>query len=317
MKFITTLSLLFFSLLSFGQNSKDKVIYLDSIGIETDSSNFYTKEVIEDYNLEKTSYTIKEYNKDNKLLVSKTVKDKKFFELDGEYTEYYTNGNLKAKLTYNDHKKTGDARAWYESGNLKLEGNYTVTKDSADFYIKNYWDENQVQKVINGEGIYVESEKTTKKDTLLFTVGQIVKGKKHGHWKNLNDGFPIVEDKYENGVLISGKITYSENESYTYKEIKINASPNEGMKEFRKKVSLSIRMPDVETSINIKTLTGFVIDSEGKLTDIKILSYTSPLINDEILRVLNKAPKWKPGYYRGKPVKSNFKLPIQAVIGEY
>ena len=77
-KFVFT-AVLFFSLVSFGQSSNDKVVYLDSLGLETDSISFKTKKVIEDFNLEKNIYNVKEYSSQNILLVSKQIKSKNAF----------------------------------------------------------------------------------------------------------------------------------------------------------------------------------------------------------------------------------------------
>ncbi len=55
----------------------------------------------------------------------------------------------------------------------------------------------------------------------------------------------------------------------------------------------------------------FVVDVDGKLTDIKVIKDIGAGTATEIIKVLKGSPKWKPGYNaEGKPVKTFFSLPI-------
>lgn len=46
-----------------------------------------------------------------------------------------------------------------------------------------------------------------------------------------------------------------------------------------------------------------VIDEYGKPTNFKILRGQSELLNNEVEKLVQKMPKWKPGKLKGKPVK--------------
>ncbi|MFA5971494.1 MAG: energy transducer TonB [Lentimicrobiaceae bacterium] len=54
----------------------------------------------------------------------------------------------------------------------------------------------------------------------------------------------------------------------------------------------------------------FVIDSDGKVADIKLLRGPGGGLNEEALRVVRMMPKWKPGTRKGKPVRVLFNMPI-------
>ncbi len=54
----------------------------------------------------------------------------------------------------------------------------------------------------------------------------------------------------------------------------------------------------------------FVISSEGKVTDIKLLGGPEGGLNEEALRVVGLMPKWKPGTRKGKPVSVLFNMPV-------
>jgi len=59
-----------------------------------------------------------------------------------------------------------------------------------------------------------------------------------------------------------------------------------------------------------KVIVQFVINTKGKVTDIKILRGLDPDIDNEIIRILKNSPLWVPGKQAGKPVKQQFVLQI-------
>jgi TonB family protein len=54
----------------------------------------------------------------------------------------------------------------------------------------------------------------------------------------------------------------------------------------------------------------FVIESDGKVADIKLLRGPGGELNEEALRVVGLMPKWNPGTRKGKPVRVLFNMPI-------
>lgn len=54
----------------------------------------------------------------------------------------------------------------------------------------------------------------------------------------------------------------------------------------------------------------FVIESSGKVADIKLLRGLGGGLSEEALRVVGLMPNWKPGTRKGKPVRVLFNMPI-------
>ena len=54
----------------------------------------------------------------------------------------------------------------------------------------------------------------------------------------------------------------------------------------------------------------FVVNEKGEILDPKLIKKLGAGCDEEALRVLKKI-KFKPGYVKGKPVKSRFTLPIR------
>lgn len=59
-----------------------------------------------------------------------------------------------------------------------------------------------------------------------------------------------------------------------------------------------------------RVVVGFSVETDGTLTDILILHSVDPDLDEEALRVVKCMPKWIPGEYDGKPIKSNYVFPL-------
>lgn len=55
----------------------------------------------------------------------------------------------------------------------------------------------------------------------------------------------------------------------------------------------------------------FVVDTNGKIINSKILRGIGKAFDDEVLRVIRLMPKWKPGLQRSKPVRVRMNLPVE------
>ena len=67
----------------------------------------------------------------------------------------------------------------------------------------------------------------------------------------------------------------------------------------------------INKKIEGTVLIEFVIEKDGKVTNVKPLVPLSSECDSEAIRVVKKMPKWKPGTNDGKPVRCYFNLPIR------
>lgn len=74
-----------------------------------------------------------------------------------------------------------------------------------------------------------------------------------------------------------------------------------------------LRYPDaaVRDGIQGRVLVDFIIDENGKVTDVKVLKGVDPLLDDEAVRVIAASPAWKPGLVRGRKVKAEISLYVE------
>lgn len=60
----------------------------------------------------------------------------------------------------------------------------------------------------------------------------------------------------------------------------------------------------------------FIVDKEGKVSDIIALTEWGFGMEAEVMRILRKAPKWEPAILNEKPVKAYRKQPITFMVEE-
>lgn len=85
-----------------------------------------------------------------------------------------------------------------------------------------------------------------------------------------------------------------------------------GQQELMHYLQKSLRYPRIARELNVqgKVVTQFVINEDGSISDISILSSPGCGCDEEAIRVIQSMPKWKPGTQQGAPVKVYFKLPL-------
>lgn len=85
-----------------------------------------------------------------------------------------------------------------------------------------------------------------------------------------------------------------------------------GLDKFRNWVMGKIQYPSIAQSMNIQgtVVLSFIIERDGSLTNIEVLSSADSVLDKEAIRVVGMSPKWEPGRQRDTPVRVKFTLPI-------
>ncbi|MBO4851646.1 MAG: energy transducer TonB [Prevotella sp.] len=69
-------------------------------------------------------------------------------------------------------------------------------------------------------------------------------------------------------------------------------------------------------SIEGRVVLSFVVETDGSITDPKVVRGVHPLLDEEALRVAKLMPKWEPGYQNGNPVRVKYNIPVTFKLGE-
>eukprot|EP01026_Neomeris_dumetosa_P001581 TRINITY_DN103907_c0_g1_i3.p1 TRINITY_DN103907_c0_g1~~TRINITY_DN103907_c0_g1_i3.p1 ORF type:complete len:284 (+),score=57.80 TRINITY_DN103907_c0_g1_i3:194-1045(+) len=97
-----------------------------------------------------------------------------------------------------------------------------------------------------------------------------------------------------------------------------SAEPVGGYAAFYKFVKKNMKYPNQAKRMGVegKVYVQFVIDKDGTITNVNVIRGIGAGCDEEAARVMNLAPKWKPGKQRGRSVKQRIVLPINFKLGQ-
>ena len=125
-------------------------------------------------------------------------------------------------------------------------------------------------------------------------------GNKEGIAKNNEEGLFRYYDLQSNEI-----------DSTTLKKLnsigEILPSYNGGINQFHICIAQNIDSLNIK---NEKFKVDFVINQNGKVTDVKIASSTNPYLNDRIIHFFENSPRWNPGFQRFRFVKVKMSIPL-------
>ena len=164
---------------------------------------------------------------------------------------------------------------------------------------------------------------------VLYKAPNWVAAKRGGKPVSLEMKIPL-EFKLKEPVLINSRITNNAQTSdkvfsdSSNKSDGINSVKNSGNKatgtetkpeyspglsRFYQFIAQNYRTPDVE-GLKGKVIVSFVVDTDGTLTDFKVIKDLGFGTGIEAIRVLKMSPKWTPGTQNGVPIRCQYSLPI-------
>jgi TonB family protein len=85
-----------------------------------------------------------------------------------------------------------------------------------------------------------------------------------------------------------------------------------GMKKFYEYLGESMKYPAeaLKNKIQGKVFLSYIVEKDGKLSNIKVERALGGGTDEEAVRVLRESPKWTPGMIDGKPVRVKYNIPI-------
>lgn len=89
-----------------------------------------------------------------------------------------------------------------------------------------------------------------------------------------------------------------------------------GQEKFEKFLTENLRYPSSarQSGISGTVYVTFVIDTDGKVKDARVLRGVHSSVDEEALRVIRIMPEWIPGKQRGKAVKVQFTMPVRFTL---
>jgi TonB family protein len=238
----------------------------------------------------------------------------------GPCVSYYANGFRQRVSNYKNGSKVDDETNFYPNGKLYQQLSYpenSALRDEIrdDYLITANLDSLGNPQVTVGNGYYKGYDDKFK---YINEEGNVKNGKRDGLWKgefrNIHTTFT---ETYDNGKLISGTATTSDGKITRYAQARdVMPQFRGGVEGFGRYLSNHIQYPDFARERNIQgqVILSFVVEKDGKLTDIKVSKSVAPILDEEATRVLKNSPKWIPGTSMGSPVRVYFSVPVNFAL---
>lgn len=74
-----------------------------------------------------------------------------------------------------------------------------------------------------------------------------------------------------------------------------------------------IKYPEaaIRDGVQGRVMVDFIIDKDGKVTDVRVLRSVSEELDAEAVKVVSASPKWKPGRMNGNKVRTSMTIPVE------
>lgn len=121
------------------------------------------------------------------------------------------------------------------------------------------------------------------------------------------DGNVIFDEPVEEALKEEG------DEDVIFTVVEQQAEFPGGLEAMVKFISKNMKYPAVARRMGVEgsVFVSFVIDREGKISDLQVIKGISAECDKEAIRVIQLMPPWNPGKQNGKPVRCRFVLPIK------
>jgi len=118
---------------------------------------------------------------------------------------------------------------------------------------------------------------------------------------------PLTVEPVGNGP---SNVVEEDNSIHNMAGIEVKPDFPGGLPKFYAYIMNNYKIPD-EDGLNGNVFVTFVVEKDGRLTDIKVLRDIGFGTGKEAIRVLNNSPRWNPGEQNGKKVRVQYSLPIK------
>ena len=170
------------------------------------------------------------------------------------------------------------------------------------------------------------------KSTIQFTVPEIVSSDEISDDDQMRSQDDLVESKLqisvanvegtddEHGIDIADleqhKVIAEDTESKIFDVVEQSPEFPGGTEALMRYLNDNIRYPAIaqENGLSGRVSIRFVVNKDGKISDVRVLRGVDPSLDREARRVVESMPDWIPGKQNGKAVNVYFTLPVNFVL---
>ena len=138
---------------------------------------------------------------------------------------------------------------------------------------------------------------------------------------DIEEDIPFTLDIETSEEMILGDYEFEEPKEevaeVVFRIVEEQPSPIGGYSVFYEYIGKKLRYPAQARRMGIegKVFIEFIVDKDGSIKEVTVKKGIGGGCDEEALRVIKAAPKWKPGKQRGQPVKVRMIVPITFKLG--
>ena len=277
-----------------------------------DSADYSMVVLPPDTSVDKNLYIVHEYYKNGKLKFTTNSKTNDLnLQYHGRYMAYFSNGRKMKTGEFEYGVPVGHQISYYPNGKFYNSLNYFP---GGKILYNDLRDSTGKVLAENGTGSWIDYDAAFK-DTVAS--GKIDSGYRVGTWVIKTNDNESTHEEYDKGILKSSRYFYKSNDSAFVKVDVVPQFPG-GMEGFGAYLSKNLRYPVYARTHGIqgKVIISFIVEANGKLSDLKVVRGVVGGISEEAMRVMLLSPSWSPGMAGGKPVRVKYSVPISFALSE-
>jgi len=269
-------------------------------------------------------YNIAEFYTDGKYRFKGKSSTLSMAGLQGAGISYFPNGNKKAQTDYKDGQPVNQRLLYYPDGKEYLIIQYNgaenlkrLKHNEKPYLVIAGYDKAGKSLITSSNGDY----KGYNDDfTAVTEEGLIKNGMRDGIWKaSMDSNRTHLTEVYNNGQLISGKAVYKDGTVSEYNEVReVSPEFKGGLRNLYSFLARNLRYPEkaVKKEIQGQVMLSFIVENDGTLTNMKVVSSPDKELSQEAMRVVQLKQDWTPGTRYGRKDKFVFLLPVVFRLGK-
>ena len=204
-----------------------------------------------------------------------------------------TVSDLKGKVVNPFGKPMANVKVQYEQNNFS-----TTTDEDGDFEIPNYTERAIVTFKSPDSTVLVTTFDNVARKLKIVVFEDRTMAKARANTL-------VVKPSSEPGVVSFAAVE------------KLPSFPG-GEEGFANYLAKSIRYPKEakDNKFTGRVIVTFIVEKDGKLTNIKVLRDIGGGCGPEAVRVLEESPNWNPGLQNGKPVRVSYTMPVNFTLDD-
>jgi len=126
----------------------------------------------------------------------------------------------------------------------------------------------------------------------------------------------VIAEPVGEGPKREAAVAVDDNKVYDFVSIEKQPEFPGGIAKFYGYLSKAIKYPPMaqENNVQGKVFLSFVVEKDGKLTDITVTRGLGSGTDEEAIRVLKASPRWNPGIQNGKPVRVKYNINVNFTL---